>query len=58
MTGRRIEGNFNQGWGVAAFVTLLVVACFAVAFTLNRLTHRSPNDVLAPAASPAAAKAH
>ena len=51
MPPRRIEGNFNQGWGTAAFVTLLVVLCFAVAFTINRRTHRSPTDVLAPTAT-------
>lgn len=46
--GRRIEGNFNQGWGVAAFITLLAFAGFATAYTLNRKTHFSPNDVTAP----------
>jgi len=46
--GRRIEGNFNQGWGIAAFVTLLAFAGFATAYTLNRRTHFSPNDVTAP----------
>ena len=30
MAGRRIEGNFNQGWGIAAFITLLAAAGFAV----------------------------
>lgn len=48
MAGRRIEGNFNQGWGIAAFVTLLAVAGFVLAFTVNRRIYRSPNDVLAP----------
>lgn len=48
MAGRRIEGNFNQGWGVAAFITLLAAAAFATAFTINRRTHYSPNDVTAP----------
>lgn len=50
MAGRRIEGNFNQGWGIAAFIMLLAVGAFAMAFTINRKTHRSPNDVLAPVA--------
>jgi hypothetical protein len=48
MSTRRIEGNFNQGWGVAAFITLLAVGGFVLAFTVNRSTHHSPNDVLAP----------
>lgn len=47
MAGRRIEGNFNQGWGVAAFITLLAVAGFATAFMVNRRYHDSPNDVTA-----------
>jgi hypothetical protein len=42
---------------VAAFVTLLVVLAFAVAFTINRKTHRSPNDLLAPTTS-VPSKAH
>jgi len=51
MTDRRIEGNFNQGWGVASFIILLVVTAFVVAFTVNRKTHRSPNDVTAPSSN-------
>ena len=51
MTASRIEANFNGGWGVAAFITLLVVTAFAVAFTINRQSHRSPNDLLVPGAS-------
>ena len=47
--GRRIEGNFNQGWGIAAFVTLLAVAGFATAYTMKQRTYHSPNDVTAPA---------
>jgi len=48
MAGRRIEGNFNQGWGIAAFITLLAAAGFATAFTINKRTYHSPNDVAAP----------
>jgi hypothetical protein len=51
MAEKRIEGNFNQGWGFATFITLLVVACFVIAFTVNRRTHHSPNDVMVPGAS-------
>lgn len=49
MAGRRIEGSFNQGWGIATFITLLALAGFATAFTINRKTFHSPNDVTAPA---------
>jgi hypothetical protein len=44
----RTEGSFNQGWGAASFIILLVITAFVIAFTVNRKTHRSPNDVLAP----------
>ncbi len=47
---RRIEGNFNQGWGIAALVTLLAAAGFATAYTLKTRTYHSPNDVTAPVA--------
>jgi hypothetical protein len=45
---RRIEGNFNQGWGVAAFITFLAAAGFAAAFMIKSRTFHSPNDVTAP----------
>jgi hypothetical protein len=48
MAGRRIEGNFNQGWGIAAFITLLAAAGFATAFMVKQRTFHSPNDVTAP----------
>lgn len=48
---RRIEGNFNQGWGIAALITLLAAAGFATAFTINKRTYHSPNDVTAPTGS-------
>ena len=48
MSGRRIEGNFSQGWGVATFITLLAAAGFVTAFMVNRRTHYSPNDITAP----------
>lgn len=54
MAGRRIEGNFNQGWGIAAFVTMLAAAGFATAFMINQRTFHSPNDVTAPTNSGAA----
>jgi hypothetical protein len=46
---RRIEGNFNQGWGIAAFVTLLAAAGFATAFMINQRTFHAPTDPTAPA---------
>jgi hypothetical protein len=55
MASRRIEGNFSQGWGIAAFITLLAVAGFVFAFTVNRSSHHSPNDVTAPVAGKAPA---
>ena len=54
MAGRRVEGNFNQGWGIAAFVTFLAAAGFATAYMLNQRTFHSPNDVTAPTSSGAA----
>lgn len=51
MAGRRIEGNFNQGWGIAAFITLLAAAGFATAYTIKQRTFHSPNDVTAPTGS-------
>jgi hypothetical protein len=46
-TNRRIEGNFSQGWGVAMFITLLVVGAFATAGFIHKKTYRSPRDVTA-----------
>jgi hypothetical protein len=47
-TNRRIEGNFSQGWGMALFITLLVVGAFAVAGFIHKTTYRHPRDVTAP----------
>ena len=54
MAGRRIEGNFNQGWGIAAFITLLAAAGFATAYTINQRTFHAPTDVTAPTSGGAA----
>lgn len=51
MTGRRIEGNFSQGWGVAAFITLLALGLYFAAFAINRRTNYAPADVMSPAAT-------
>lgn len=50
MADRRIEGNFSQGWGVAAFITLLAVGAFTLAGVIKKTTYHSPNDTMAPAA--------
>ncbi len=55
--GRRIEGNFNQGWVVALFITLLAAAGFATAYTIKSRTYHSPNDVTAPTTEAPAAHA-
>lgn len=55
MADRRIEPNFSQGWGYAAFIVLLVIGAFSLAGVIKKSTFHSPNDVLAPAAS---AEAH
>ena len=57
MAGRRIEGNFNQGWGIAALITLLAAAAVFTAFSIHRSTFRSFNDPTAPSKG-AAAEAH
>ena len=51
MADRRIEGNFSQGWGVAAFITLLAVGAFAAAGVYKKNSFHSPNDVSAPSSS-------
>ena len=56
---RRIDGNFNQGWGIALFVTALAVAAFVGAGLYKRATYHAPTDPLgttqgAAAAAPAA----
>jgi hypothetical protein len=56
MEDRRIEGNFSQGWGIAALITLLAVAAFVTAGVLKRNTFHSPNDPLAPAPAAEATK--
>ena len=48
MASRRIAGNFNQGWGVAAFITLLAAAGFFIAFTIYSNTYHHPTDPTAP----------
>jgi hypothetical protein len=43
--GERAPVNNNaQGWGVAAFIVALAIACTLGAWTLHKQTYRSPND--------------
>ena len=46
-TPRRIEGNFSQGWPMAAFITLLVAASFATAGYIHKKTFHPPRDTTA-----------
>lgn len=52
-TDRRIEGNFSQGWPIAAFITLLAVGAFLTAGYIKSRTYHSPND---PTGTPPAAQ--
>jgi hypothetical protein len=45
---RRIEGNFSQGWGMALFITALVLGAFVAAGTIHKRTYSHPRDVTAP----------
>lgn len=49
---RRIEGNFHQGWPVAALIMALTIGCFVGAFVIHRATYHSPNDVTVPSNAP------
>jgi hypothetical protein len=42
---RYVPANTNAGWGVAAGVILLVLACIATATYIHRKTYRHPTDV-------------
>jgi hypothetical protein len=57
MTERRIEANFQQGWGVALLIVALAVGAFAAAGYIKQRTYHSPNDVLAPSGATHAAPA-
>ncbi|MEO7965725.1 MAG: hypothetical protein ABIT38_17585 [Gemmatimonadaceae bacterium] len=51
MAEGRKDANFSQGWGIAGFVTALVVLAFVVAGTINRRTFMPPTDPLTPNAA-------
>lgn len=56
MADRRIDGNFSQGWGIAAFITALAVGSFVTAGIIKQRTYQPPSDPTAP--SSARPKAH
>ena len=58
MEDRRIEGNFSQGWGIAAFIVLLAVAAFVTAGVVKRNTFHPPTDPLGGGSTPAAEAKH
>ena len=45
MADKRIEGNFNQGWGVALLVILLAVVANVVATRIHFSGYGPGNDV-------------
>jgi hypothetical protein len=44
-TNRRIEGRFNEGWGVAGLVCALAAACALGAWWLHSRTYEHPTDL-------------
>ncbi|HKW47981.1 MAG TPA: hypothetical protein VJN70_11065 [Gemmatimonadaceae bacterium] len=42
---RYIPANTNGGWGVAAFILLLALACIVTATVVHKRTYRHPTDV-------------
>ena len=52
---RRIEGKFNEGWGYAAIICALAVACAVSAWWIHERTYHHPTDVRfhAPGSVPA-----
>lgn len=51
---RRIEGNFDQGWPFAIFITALAVAAFVLAGVIKKNTFQNPNDPIVRGSTPAA----
>jgi hypothetical protein len=45
MQGKRIEGNFNQGWGVALFVVILAIVINVVATRIHYSGYKPGNAV-------------
>ena len=42
---RYVPANTNSGWGVAAGIVLLALACIATATYVHKKTYRHPTDV-------------
>jgi hypothetical protein len=42
---RYVPAETNSGWGIAAFIVLLAVACIATATYVHKRTYRHPTDV-------------
>jgi hypothetical protein len=57
MAERRIEPNFNQGWGVAIFIVLLAIGAFATAGWIKQTTFHDPRDPM-PGGAATAQPAH
>ena len=57
-SNRRIEGRFNEGWGVAALVVGLAVACAASAWWIHASTYYHPTDLRFEAMGTATAGGH
>ena len=53
-TNRRIEGRFNDGWGIAGLVVALAVACALGAWWLHSTTYHHPTDLRMEAVGTAA----
>jgi hypothetical protein len=51
---RRIEGNFDQGWPFAIFITALAIGLFALAGVIKKNTFQDPTDPIVHGSSPAA----
>ena len=43
---RRIEGNFDQGWPFALFITALAIGAFLTAGYIHKRTFHNPNEAL------------
>jgi len=46
MESSRSADLHNTGWGYAALVTLLALACATGAWYIHTETYRSPNDIM------------
>ncbi len=42
---RWVEAKTNEGWGIAAMVVALAVACAVFAFVVHQRTYKHPTDV-------------